>query len=80
MLQELAQSPDEEFWEATMLTRRSLLAGVGGLYVAARASRLLAAATGLKTSVAFDVPHGACDTHVHVIGDPAEFPMSPERE
>lgn len=63
-----------------MLTRRSLLAGVGGLYVAARASRLLAAATGLKTSVAFDVPHGACDTHVHVIGDPAEFPMSPERE
>lgn len=25
-------------------------------------------------------PRGACDTHVHVIGDPARFPMSPERD
>lgn len=63
-----------------MLTRRSLVAGVSGLYVAARASRLLAAAGNLKTSVSFEVPRGACDTHVHVIGDPAEFPMSRERE
>jgi predicted TIM-barrel fold metal-dependent hydrolase len=63
-----------------MLTRRSLLAGVGGLYVAARACRRPAAAASSKTPVAFDVPPGACDTHVHVIGDQAEFPMSPERE
>src|SRR5689334_17457043 len=27
-----------------------------------------------------DVPKGACDTHVHVIGDPKQFPMSLERD
>lgn len=29
----------------------------------------------LKTPVTFDVPAGACDSHVHVIPDPAKFPF-----
>ena len=32
-----------------------------------------------KTPVAFDVPAGACDCHVHVIPDPARFPFAPDR-
>jgi predicted TIM-barrel fold metal-dependent hydrolase len=32
-----------------------------------------------KTPVTFDVPAGACDCHVHVISDPAEFPFAPDR-
>lgn len=31
------------------------------------------------TPVNFPVPRGACDCHVHVFGDVARFPMSPER-
>jgi predicted TIM-barrel fold metal-dependent hydrolase len=33
-----------------------------------------------KTTVAFEVPRGACDAHVHVIGEPTEFPMSRHRD
>jgi predicted TIM-barrel fold metal-dependent hydrolase len=32
-----------------------------------------------RTPVAFEVPAGACDCHVHVIPDPARFPLAPER-
>ena len=32
-----------------------------------------------RTPVRFPVPRDACDCHVHVFGDPARFPMSPER-
>jgi predicted TIM-barrel fold metal-dependent hydrolase len=28
-----------------------------------------------RTAVNFDVPSGACDCHVHVVGDPARYPM-----
>jgi len=31
------------------------------------------------TPVDFPVPRNACDCHVHVFGDAAQFPMSPER-
>jgi predicted TIM-barrel fold metal-dependent hydrolase len=31
------------------------------------------------TPVAFDVPAGACDCHVHVIPDPTRFPFAPDR-
>jgi predicted TIM-barrel fold metal-dependent hydrolase len=33
-----------------------------------------------KTIADFTVMAGACDTHVHVIGDSSEFPMSPDRD
>ena len=31
------------------------------------------------TAVNFDVPAGACDCHTHIFGEPARFPMIPER-
>ncbi|MGE0359837.1 MAG: amidohydrolase [Vicinamibacterales bacterium] len=31
------------------------------------------------TSIAFDVPAGACDCLTHIFGDPARFPLSPTR-
>ncbi len=34
---------------------------------------------GPRSPVAFAVPAGACDCHVHVVGDPARFPMAPDR-
>jgi predicted TIM-barrel fold metal-dependent hydrolase len=34
-----------------------------------------ASASTVRTPVNFDVPAGACDTHVHVIPDPAKFPF-----
>lgn len=33
-----------------------------------------------KTPVAFTIPAGACDSHVHVIGELDQFPMSSDRE
>jgi predicted TIM-barrel fold metal-dependent hydrolase len=33
-----------------------------------------------KTPVAFAIPAGACDAHVHVIGEPDRFPLSSGRE
>ena len=42
--------------------------------------RVLAKASLAKTPVAFTVPAGACDAHVHVIGEPNQFPMSSERD
>jgi predicted TIM-barrel fold metal-dependent hydrolase len=32
-----------------------------------------------QTAVAFDVPAGACDCHIHIIGDAAKFPFASER-
>jgi len=64
-----------------MLTRRSLIAALSGwCVVASGTSRAAAAGPMPKTPVAFEVPRGACDTHVHVIGEPAKFPMSPDRD
>jgi predicted TIM-barrel fold metal-dependent hydrolase len=64
--------------EESMLTRRSVVAGLSGLCVATAGG--FAAAPKPKTRVAFEVPRGACDTHVHVIGKFEEFPMSQDRD
>jgi predicted TIM-barrel fold metal-dependent hydrolase len=37
------------------------------------------AAAASETKVAFDIPRGACDCHVHIVADPARFPMAPDR-
>jgi predicted TIM-barrel fold metal-dependent hydrolase len=63
-----------------MVTRRDLLkAGVAAGAVASGAARAFAAMPKPTTPVDFDVPRGACDCHVHVFPDPAEFPFSPSR-
>jgi len=61
-----------------MLTRRSVVSGLTGLCVTGTGA--FADAPQPKTPVAFKVPRGACDTHVHVIGDPMAFPMSRSRD
>jgi predicted TIM-barrel fold metal-dependent hydrolase len=63
-----------------MITRRSVLKAAGAAGVAA-SGIVPGRATGPvpKTPVDFAVPRGACDTHVHVVGDPAKYPMSPNR-
>jgi len=58
------------------LTRRealataSMVAGALGLRESA-----FAKASQPATPISFDVPAGACDTHTHIFGDPAKFPM-----
>ncbi|MBV9220779.1 MAG: amidohydrolase family protein [Methylobacteriaceae bacterium] len=64
-----------------MLTRRSVLAQASALcVVAAGAGRTIAAGPRPQTTATFEVPRGACDAHVHVIGDPRKFPMSAHRD
>lgn len=63
-----------------MMTRRDVLkSGVAAGIAASVTSPALALGPMPKTPVDFDVPAGACDCHVHVIGDPAKYPMSPAR-
>ena len=63
-----------------MLTRRQALR-TGGAAVAVAAWGRDAGATpwGPRSPVDFAVPAGACDCHVHVVGDPIRFPMGPDR-
>jgi predicted TIM-barrel fold metal-dependent hydrolase len=63
-----------------MLTRRRMLASAaaGTALVALRAATARAAAPTVRTAVAFDVPRGACDCHVHIF-DPEHFPYANER-
>jgi predicted TIM-barrel fold metal-dependent hydrolase len=63
-----------------MLTRRQAL-HIGGAALAAAAWGRSAGATpwGPRSPVDFAVPAGACDCHVHVVGDPVRFPMAPNR-
>jgi predicted TIM-barrel fold metal-dependent hydrolase len=62
-----------------MLDRRSMMmAGFWALITGG--DRGLDKAPLAKTPVAFAVPAGACDSHVHVIGELNQFPMSSERE
>jgi predicted TIM-barrel fold metal-dependent hydrolase len=71
-----------------MLTRRTLVTMTGALGALAALGGLFGWIANLRrgyssvraTPVAFELPRGACDAHVHVVGDPAEFPMSPERD
>jgi predicted TIM-barrel fold metal-dependent hydrolase len=64
-----------------MLNRRQALAtlGAGGFAVAALRSGAFAAADTVKTAVDFDVPAGACDCHVHIIGEAAKYPFAADR-
>ena len=63
-----------------MLTRRQILR-VGGAAMAAASCGLptRAAPWGPRAPVDFAVPAGACDCHVHIVGDPARFPMAADR-
>jgi predicted TIM-barrel fold metal-dependent hydrolase len=71
-----------------MQTRRTMVMMTGALGALAALGGLFGWIANLRrgygsvrmTSVAFELPRGACDAHVHVVGDPAEFPMSPERD
>ena len=65
-----------------MLSRREVLkrTAVAATAALARGGDLLfARAAQPSTAVNFDVPAGACDTHVHVFGDPQRFPFAPAR-
>jgi len=63
-----------------MLTRRRILHTGGGAMAAAwgRDAFALSSAT-VQSPVDFPMPAGACDCHVHVIGDPKRFPMDAGR-
>jgi predicted TIM-barrel fold metal-dependent hydrolase len=65
-----------------MLSRREVLigaaaAGAGALVRGGPSAYAKAAQP--STPVNFDVPPGACDTHVHVFGDPQRFPFAAAR-
>ena len=53
------------------------MAGAAGLL--RRAEVLLAKAAQPTTKVNFNVPAGACDSHVHIFGDPQRYPFVPGR-
>ena len=67
-----------------MLGRRTAILGVGatGAFFGATYLRAVVPSVAPKprTQLDFLVPKGACDSHVHVIGVPQKFPMSPERD
>jgi predicted TIM-barrel fold metal-dependent hydrolase len=63
-----------------MLTRRATLHTLaGGLTLAALRAPAFAKADTVKTPIDFDIPAGACDCHVHIIGDPATYPFVADR-
>lgn len=61
------------------LTRRDLLVSTAAASVALSARSAAARASQPATAVNFTVPHGACDCHTHIIGDPATFSFSADR-
>jgi predicted TIM-barrel fold metal-dependent hydrolase len=63
-----------------MLTRRRALLGIGvAVGTAHWGPDAAAAPRGPRSPVDFAVPAAACDCHVHIVGDPARFPMSADR-
>jgi predicted TIM-barrel fold metal-dependent hydrolase len=61
-----------------MVTRRevlisALMAGTGSLF--RRTETVFAKGAQPATKVNFDVPAGACDCHVHIFGDPQQYPF-----
>jgi len=61
-----------------VISRRRALAGMAGALLAAcsgRGGRALARSRFAATPVRFSVPHGACDCHTHVFGDPQRYPF-----
>lgn len=65
-----------------MLTRRTALkaAGVLGASMAATYTMRVSAADQEPKAATFEIPRGACDTHVHIIGQPDKFPMARRRD
>ncbi len=62
------------------LNRRAALQGLAsGAALAVLNARALAAADTVKTPVDFDVPAGAGDCHVHIIGEAAKYPFVADR-
>jgi hypothetical protein len=57
-----------------MLSRRTFLS-MAGAAAMGRGSARAASEPTVRTPVNFEVPPGACDSHVHVIPDPAQFPF-----
>jgi len=63
-----------------MISRRIVLKAAGAAGAAASGlTPVLAAGPVPKTQVNFAIPRGACDSHVHVVGDPVTYPMIPNR-
>lgn len=66
-----------------MLTRREVLIGAtaaaGAIALARPVTPAWAGASQPSTAVNFDVPKGACDSHTHIFGDPARFPLASSR-
>jgi predicted TIM-barrel fold metal-dependent hydrolase len=65
--------------EDLMLTRRDLFAKAAAAGVIFSGRMASAAASQPATRVNFPVPPGACDSHTHIIGDPAKFPFAASR-
>ena len=64
-----------------MLTRRAMLgrfSAAAGAMCAAQAGIEPVAADG-RSAVTFEIPHGACDCHVHVFGPVEQFPFAQKR-
>jgi predicted TIM-barrel fold metal-dependent hydrolase len=64
------------------ISRRRVLVGgamAGAAGLLRRAEVLLAKAAQPTTKVNFNVPAGACDSHVHIFGDPQRYPFVPGR-
>jgi hypothetical protein len=63
-----------------MLTRRQALRAGGAAMAAASYGRDAGATPwGPRSPVDFALPARACDSHVHIVGDPVRFPMAPDR-
>lgn len=58
-----------------MRTRREVLGAAIALGATARFGTALASASQPATPVDFEVPAGACDSHTHIFGDRARFPL-----
>ena len=60
--------------------RAALRLGGATIAMAARLPDAFATASDItRSELDFAMPDGACDCHVHIIGDPMTFPMSPDR-
>src|SRR5579864_5138382 len=65
-----------------MPSRRHLLIGAGAVGATAlfhSVTKSFAKASQPTTPINFDVPKGACDCHVHIFGDPQQFPFAASR-
>jgi predicted TIM-barrel fold metal-dependent hydrolase len=66
--------------DAGLASRRDVLRGAAGLsLLGLGAGRARAQAPQPVTAPTFEVPAGACDCHVHIIGDPHRYAMVPTR-